>query len=493
MKKITILLMLFSFTISFAQFSEDFNGTNAAFPPAGWAVYNGANGLGTVEQWVQAGTDPEFRAQSGFEVVTAGMVAEDFIVSPLIPINATQNLLRFLATDFNQGDFGSILSIQVSTTSQTDPNSFTEIETFNEAQLGNPAPNSAVFSQFEVNLGAYVGQSVYIAFVHRQNDGDFITFDNVEVVQGATAVPNDITRPTPADMASGVAISTADANADNVPDNSVNFAWQVSALGQAADQIEFFLGDSPTTLQSLGTLAGTATTVTLPRFFEGTTYYWQVVPGNSAGPSTTQPVWSFTTMTGTTIAPGTVSNPTPADTATVPLETTDVDMDGSPDNAITFMWTEPSGDPVEIYTFSLGTSPTDLSLFTTGIVGPASSFRLSGVPDNTTFYWKLDAENLGGENTSSPVWEFTTGITASVNDEEINFMTLSPNPATDYINLNTELAIDDIVLTNALGQSISNNLKLENNRLNVSSLKNGLYFLSATSELGTQTIRFIKQ
>jgi len=148
MKKITILLMLFSFTISFAQFSEDFNGTNAAFPPAGWAVYNGANGLGTVEQWVQAGTDPEFRAQSGFEVVTAGMVAEDFIVSPLIPINATQNLLRFLATDFNQGDFGSILSIQVSTTSQTDPNSFTEIETFNEAQLGNPAPNSAVFSQF---------------------------------------------------------------------------------------------------------------------------------------------------------------------------------------------------------------------------------------------------------------------------------------------------------------------------------------------------------
>ncbi len=64
---------------------------------------------------------------------------------------------------------------------------------------------------------------------------------------------------------------------------------------------------------------------------------------------------------------------------------------------------------------------------------------------------------------------------------------------TTSINLNTDTAINDITLTNALGQSISNNLKLENNRLNVSSLKNGLYFLSATSELGTQTIRFIKQ
>jgi len=179
MKKITLVMILLFTTMVSAQFSEDFNGAGAAFPPAGWAVYDGANALGLVEQWEQTGTDPNFSAQCIWEAVTAGSVAEDWLVTPSIAIDATNNLLSFDATDYNAGDFGSVLSIRVSSTSQTDTTSFNEILSLDEAALGNN-PNSAVtFTTYEADLTAYVGQSIFIAFVHVQNDGDAVAVDNV--------------------------------------------------------------------------------------------------------------------------------------------------------------------------------------------------------------------------------------------------------------------------------------------------------------------------
>lgn len=181
MKKITLLILaILATNLSQGQFLENFNG--ATFPPANWAVYRGANGLGTGFDWVRSGTAPNFYAFNRWEAVSGG-VAEDWLVTPLIAVNATQNELRFDATDFNGPEYGSQLSIRVSTTSQTDRASFVEIENLNESELGNNT--AAVFSPFIVNLSAYLNQSVYIAFVHIQNDGDAVAVDNVEVVAGA--------------------------------------------------------------------------------------------------------------------------------------------------------------------------------------------------------------------------------------------------------------------------------------------------------------------
>lgn len=493
MKKITIaFLMLLSVQLGFSQFSENFN--SGVVPPVGWTQFAGANGLGLVREWVVAGTAPEQYALVQFEDVTDGSLAEDWLVTPLVSITSATNVLQFDQTDNFAIDYGSEYTIRVSTTSQTDISSFTIVDTQDETSVQNGT--EGVFSSYNVDLSAYNGQSIYIAFVFANDDGDVWFLDNVELIQGATAPPDNATTPTPADMATMVQISVADANADNVPDNSVVFAWSAATTGESASEYEFLLGDSASSLVSLGSVPSTTTTVTLPRFFLNTTYFWQVIPSNTAGASVNQPVWSFTTTQGRPpfpMAPGVVSNPTPTDMATVPLETNDANTDGNPDNAITFMWTEPTvGDAVELYTFNLGTSPTDLSLFTTGLVGPASTFRLSGLPDNTTFYWTLESQNIAGENTSSPVWEFTTGISASINDNNVNFFTLSPNPTSDILNINTEENVNSIFITNALGQRIEKGFRLNNNSVDVSSLKSGLYFITANSDLGTQTLRFIK-
>jgi VCBS repeat-containing protein len=188
MKKITLLLAaMLSFNFGISQFLEDFNG--ATFPPSGWAVYDGANGLGTAEQWKQGGTAPEFYALSLWEAVTAGQVAQDWIVTPLIPVNAMQNELTFDANDNNVPEYGSTLSVRVSTTSQTATASFTEVLLYNETALGaGTGPIS-----FTIDLTAYLNQSVYIAFVHTNNDGDAVTLDNISVdAAPACGIPSNL-------------------------------------------------------------------------------------------------------------------------------------------------------------------------------------------------------------------------------------------------------------------------------------------------------------
>ncbi|MGJ8683377.1 MAG: choice-of-anchor J domain-containing protein [Nonlabens sp.] len=487
MKKITLILMaLVSFNFGTAQFLEDFNGAGAAFPPAGWAVYDGANGLGTTVQWAQAGTDPEFRAQCLWEAVTPMMSAEDWIVSPLIPINSTQNVLLFDATDLNAGEFGSELSIRISTTSQTDTTTFVEIENLNEAELGNNT--NAVFTSFNVNLAAYLNQSVYIAFVHVQNDGDAITFDNVEVVQGAASVPGNANTPTPADMATGIIIDTSDANADNVPDNSIQFGWMADgSLGAVApDEYEFLLGDSPTTLVSLGTVPATTTLpIAIRGFFYNTTYYWQIIPKNTAGPATNNPVWSFTTEMGTITAPDAAINPFPADMATnVPIDTANSDQ-------VTFLWSAAAtGDAPEAYGFFFGTDPAALnSLGST----TATTVDLTNMLPGTTYYWQLQPRNVGGINTTGPVWQFMTEGTASVNDQVENLFTISPNPTTDFLNIQTEEIINNVTIYNGLGQLITENVEVKNNQIKVNTLSAGLYLLKLDTDNGSQTVQFIKK
>jgi VCBS repeat-containing protein len=189
MKKITLLLMaILSFNFGTAQFTEDFNGMT--FPPAGWVIYPGANGLGTAVTWTQQGTAPDLDARCIWEVVTPGTaVAEDWIVTPLIPVNPMQNELKFNARDFNAPDYGSTLSIRVSTTSQTNTSTFTEIANYNEAALGaNTGP-----VDFVIDLSAYLNSSVYIAFIHSNNDGDAVAIDDVSVDGApACAIPNTL-------------------------------------------------------------------------------------------------------------------------------------------------------------------------------------------------------------------------------------------------------------------------------------------------------------
>src|SRR5574343_662678 len=178
MKKLLLFFMSFFTIFSYAQFPEGFE--NASFPPAGWARFD--NGIGLAQQWnettnatlVYAGAKAAFLNR---ENVTDGTTALDWLVSPVTTVPANGQL-RFYTRKTQNGNFGSIYTIRVSTTSQTTAVSFTTVQTWTEADL---VTTYNVYEQKFVNLSAYAGQNVYIAFVMENDNGDRWLVDNINL------------------------------------------------------------------------------------------------------------------------------------------------------------------------------------------------------------------------------------------------------------------------------------------------------------------------
>lgn len=278
MKKITfILLLFFSFT-AFAQFPESFETT---VPPTGWASFRGANGLGTGFDWTTTAvaTNVQDGLQAAFvryENVEGGL-AEDWLVSPLHAVTAPNTLLTFFQRQTFTTDFGSIYDIRVSTTSQTDRTSFTTVFSQTETDFGTTA-----MTQVAVDLSVYVGQSIYIAFVMTNDDGDNWAIDNVNM-ESSVAAPTCATVISPLD------------GATNVPVGNVQFAWNAPTTGDAPTSYDFFYGIDPDDVTILlGNYTTTTVEVGLSDF--NFTFYWKIVPKNVGGSAVDCPIWSFTTQ-----------------------------------------------------------------------------------------------------------------------------------------------------------------------------------------------------
>ncbi|MEM6687710.1 MAG: choice-of-anchor J domain-containing protein [Bacteroidota bacterium] len=277
MRKITFLFLCALFCLkAHAQFPETFDTQL----PATWATFIGTNGEGTVEDWQHNA--------NGYMVVVweaVANVAEDWLVTPQVAITTTNSLLVFDQTDSATIDYGSTLTVRVSTgSSQTTHADFVIVDTQTEPDVTNGV--GLQFSRHEVDLSAYEGQSVYIAFVWTQNDGDALFIDNVDFENQNATAPDPATTPTPADMAVDVVVDAMD-------NNSVPFSWQAATTGDPATSYDVYLGDSPSTLGLLGTIGNPMVNITGIDY--DTVYYWQIVAKNAGGDAVGSAIWSFTT------------------------------------------------------------------------------------------------------------------------------------------------------------------------------------------------------
>jgi hypothetical protein len=77
-----------------------------------------------------------------------------------------------------------------------------------------------------------------------------------------------------------------------------------------------------------------------------------------------------------------------------------------------------------------------------------------------------------------------------VNEQMIAYK-IYPNPTSDFIFINTQNQIKGVSIYNVVGQKMES--KLDNNKINVSNLVNGTYFIKITAQTGSfQTSKFIK-
>lgn len=184
-----------------------------------------------------------------------------------------------------------------------------------------------------LDVSSLAGQTIYVAFRHHNvTDMDYISIDDVVVKSPETTAPSCTTLTTPANAATGVA------NVGTV------LNWAAAA---GAESYDVYLGTTANPTTIVGNSTSTSYTLTTS-LASNTTYYWSVVPKNTAGSATGCSVFSFTTKTAT--PPGCAGNVTPADGATVTAGT------------VPLSWSAPTtGGAPTSYDVYWGTSATALT------------------------------------------------------------------------------------------------------------------------------------
>jgi hypothetical protein len=177
--------MSFFTLLGYSQFPEGFENAaiplNTSPPATGWATFN--NNIGT-NNWIRSNTQTprgtalaRISQQTG---VTNGVNSLHWLVSPQVTIPANGQV-RFYSKQGQQADFNGEYTVRISTTSQTDPATFTTVQTYNEATVCPIVAGAPVWEQKFVLLPAYVGQTVFIAFVKKNAGGDIWVIDDVKV------------------------------------------------------------------------------------------------------------------------------------------------------------------------------------------------------------------------------------------------------------------------------------------------------------------------
>lgn len=179
MKKIYFALLLLTNSICFSQLSENFDAATTL--PTGWVAYAGTNGLGTAQSWGTITSRSFSPSNSAYVRYEDGGLNEDWLVTPLVNLTGmTGSTLTFYGGQQYTEDHGTIYQVKVSTTSQTAHASFTNVATYTEADFTDISI-PALTSQKTIDLSAYNGQQIYIAFVMIQDDGDNWFIDDVNV------------------------------------------------------------------------------------------------------------------------------------------------------------------------------------------------------------------------------------------------------------------------------------------------------------------------
>ena len=196
MKKITFgFFMMILPYLGFAQvINEGFEG--ASFPPTtqgNWITMD--NGFGTNVSWAET-TDPT-RVYAGTkaaimerENIGAGNTSIDWLVTPRFTVPSGGEL-RFFTRQTLSGNNGSLYEIRVSTDPvQNNQAPYTTIQPWTEITL-NTTFN--VYEEKTVDLSAYIGQQIYLAFVKintqptSTTNGDRWLIDNVRIVEECLA------------------------------------------------------------------------------------------------------------------------------------------------------------------------------------------------------------------------------------------------------------------------------------------------------------------
>jgi hypothetical protein len=183
--------------------------------------------------------------------------------------------------------------------------------------------------------------------------------------------------------------------ADNAADQAtaLTLSWN-DATGATAYHLQVAASVTFTSITTEDSTL-TATSKSITGLANSTTYYWRVKANNAGGSSTWSPARSFTTIVA---APSVPTLITPAN--------------GAANQALSLTLTWNKTNTAATYDLQYCTDVNFASNVTNSAALTDTAQAISGLTNETTYYWRVKANNAGGSSTWSPARSFTTIVAA---------------------------------------------------------------------------------
>jgi hypothetical protein len=146
-----------------SNFYESFDSTPMGEVPEGWKWYSLGGGAG--HNWVRSsyGLFGALLMTSGAEYAIPGEIDEDWLVTPQITPGAGDHLIFDAGQEYVWNDYGSTYHVLIST-GTTNRNDFTDVlAEWTETEFPGYPYEDRIF----LDLSAYEGVPIYIAFIHK--------------------------------------------------------------------------------------------------------------------------------------------------------------------------------------------------------------------------------------------------------------------------------------------------------------------------------------
>ncbi|MBN2215280.1 MAG: T9SS type A sorting domain-containing protein [Bacteroidales bacterium] len=160
---------------------------------------------------------------------------------------------------------------------------------------------------------------------------------------------------------------------------------------------------------------------------------------------------------------------------------------------ITFSWQ----NYTDAVSYRLQVSPypnfSSTSFDQNGII--STSKKVSGLADNTRYFWRINAITATETSEWSETWNFTTKNPVNANHlTEIIPLRIYPNPVNDILNIEgTENKLSNLSIISPDGKILKHIAGFGISQVNVSTLQKGIYLLKIINSDITYTIPILKQ
>lgn len=533
MKK--LLLIVTFLTIPFfgtAQvFQENFDGNGPGF--AAWTLID-VDGLThatavaefDASAWIRknrggptpnyGGPDGNYAAMSASWYNPTG-TSNDWLISPQITLPAASTYLQWAskAQDPSAKDGYKVMLA---------PNGGNTVADFT-VELFTIGEENEEWTTRYVQLNAYVGTTVRIAFVNNSNDKFVLLVDDIVVNLSPTAAPACATLVSPANNAM---------NIDYIA--PLQISWSAATTGSPAMSYDVYLdtNSNPTTL--VGTT--NALTFTAQGLLPSTTYYWKVIAKNAFGEATGCTVYSFktaenpfapycgpiqitfTTEPITLVKFAGINNTTPAATAGAPghedflSKTGNVNQgssyqmtlkgntNGNYDNRfVVFIdWNQngvlnDAGEVYEITTLLKNSTGVDAKEVMQTLAVPADALlgntrmRVKKIFGMANFLDPCAGASFG------QVEDYTIAVGGlAVSDASKAQLKVYPNPVVDILNIESADKVKSVQVFDLTGKSVSSHmLNAVKSQINLSKLTSGVYVVNIETEKGIQSVKIVKK